>query len=99
MKNQVKNFGQYIKESDGFGMRRSETPESVADLIDYWVRSNYPSGFVLVCIDLSNPARDLMDGGLKIMIEPTEEEIEEMVDLGHYACELYENGEKLHNWY
>jgi len=99
MKNQVKKFSQYIKESDEFRMERSETPESVGDLIDYYVKSNHPNGFVLVCIDLQSPARDLMNGGLKIMIEPSEEEIEETVDSGYYECDLYENGEKLHNWY
>ena len=70
-------------------VNKGQTPENLEELIDYYIQANHPTGFVLVCIDST--------GGLKIMIEPSEEEIEEMVE--NYDCELYENGERVHNWY
>jgi hypothetical protein len=91
MKRVIKKFSQYLnenKESD-FGRGGSI---NLVDLLDCYVKEHHPRGKVLVMVDISNPARDLVDGGIQLMVDPTNREIGEAQYDGTYYSELYVNG-------
>jgi hypothetical protein len=97
MKNQVKKFGQYIKESDEFGMELGTGSNSVTivDLLDCYIKTNHSRGMVIAKVDVSNPARDLINGGIEFIVNPSEEEIGDAQYNDTYYAELYEDGRRI----
>lgn len=92
MKNNVKKFSQFVNERT-FGV--SGLFVGIVDLLDCYIRENHGNDRVLAQIDISNPARDLVDGGIMFTVNPTESEIGEAQYDGTYHSELYDNGERI----
>ena len=97
MKNQVKKFGQFLNESrldQSEGMNHTLSINLV-DLMDCYVETNHPSGQVLVSVDISNPAMDLVDGGIEVIVDPNERSIGHAEWDGTYYSELYRDGQRI----
>lgn len=103
MKNIVKRFGQFINESkefgEDYGIERGSSSNNltIPDLLDCWVQTNQPRGTVLALVDISNPSRDLIDGGIELIINPSDREIGVAQHDGTYYAELYKDGERVTN--
>ena len=97
MKNQVKKFSQYIRESRSDSFRLSppdNLPEriSLMGLMICWVQTKANRGTVLIAADISNPARDLVDGGISLIRNPSQEDIDNAISLD-FEWGLFEDGE------
>jgi hypothetical protein len=102
MKNRVKRFGQFIKESDEFdfgpgqeGSRNIKKVEKygLSDLFECLATSKYSSERVLIWCSIEDPARDLTWGGIEAIVDPIAEEIEEFMDPDKFEACLFEMGE------
>jgi len=101
MKNQVKKFSQYIKESDQFERPRSvSSPENIRliDLFECYAEAKFGRGTVLIAADLSNPARDLASGGINIIQNPSQEDIDEAMERD-FEWGLFEDGRMVDSYY
>ena len=105
MKNQVKKFSQYIKESDEFGMDSSRSnnfsnPDriSLMDLFECYAQTNFGMEKVLISADISNPASDLTHGGIAVTPNPDQDDIMEAIDFD-LEWGLYDNGKLVDSHY
>ena len=97
MKKQVKGFGQFVNEGrldQVEGMSRGGSI-SLVDLLDCYVETNHPNGEVLVMVDISNQAMDLVDGGIEVIVDPNERSIGQAQWDGTYYSELYRDGRRV----
>jgi len=95
MKNQVKKFSQFVNERYVNVDGGDESSVGIVDLLDCYIRENHGNDRVLAQIDISNPARDLVDGGIMFTVNPTESEIGEAQYDGTFHSELYDNGKRI----
>lgn len=95
MKNQVKNFGQFINENDRLDFTDNRESVGIVDLLGCYVRENYANDQVLITFAVDSSASDLVDGGIRFTVNPTERELGEAEYDGTVYAELYENGERV----
>lgn len=93
MKAQVKKFSQFVNENEFMNNNRKQL-NLVEDLLDCYIRENHENDTVLVLIDINSSARDLVDGGITLTVNPTEREIGDAQYDGNYHAELYQNGRR-----
>lgn len=97
MKGIVKNFGQFVNENEYDNGREmgAGAGVSLVELLDCYVRENYANDRVLVLVNISNSASDLVEGGITFTVNPTERELGEAQYDGTMYAELYDNGDRI----
>jgi hypothetical protein len=64
------------------------------DLFDLFVLTQNPEGRVLIFVNIEDSSRDLIDR-IEIILDPSEDDIEEVSDRDIWEVGLYEDGKRV----
>lgn len=90
--NKVKRFGEFLNENHEERMGMDNDMISLAELVDCYIEQNYPGDVVLVAVKSSDTVEELSAGGISIVVDPSEEIIDEIMNDARITSQIYDNG-------
>jgi hypothetical protein len=92
MKNRVKRFGEFLNENHEERMGIDNEMIGLAELVDCYIEQNYPEDLVLVAVKSSDTVEELRAGGISIVVDPSEEIIDEIMNDSGITSQIYDSG-------
>lgn len=93
MKNHIKPFGNYIKESRQREMGSDSFTISLEELVTAWVSNERLMGKVLVSFDPMSTVDSLAGGGIEVIVDPSDRDLGQVEHTGFGY--LFSNGRRI----